>query len=73
MENFVANNGRTIYCKVVDNYSEKPVVRKGVEKIGRYIHYYDNKDEFIKMERIYGDYNDMQNISSIVAKQHFEK
>ena len=73
MENFVANDGRVIYYKVVDNYSEKPVVRKGVEKIGRYIHYYDDKGEFIKMERIYGDYDDMQNISPIVAKQHFEK
>ena len=73
MESFIANDGRVIYYKVVDNYSEKPVVRKGVEKIGRYIHYCDDKGEFIKMERIYGDYDDMQNISPIVAKQHFEK
>ena len=50
MENFVANDGRTIYYKVVDNYSEKPVAKKGVEKIGRYIHYYDDTGEFIKME-----------------------
>lgn len=73
MERFIADDGRTICYNIVDNYSEKPVVRNGVEKIGRYIHYYDDKGEFIKMERIYGDYDDMQNISSIDAKQHFEK
>ena len=73
MDQFIANDGRTIDYKVVDNYSEKPVVRKGVERIGRYIHYYDEKGEFIKMERIYGEYDDMQNISAIVAKRHFEK
>lgn len=72
MDQFIENDGRTIDYKVVDNYSEKPVVRKGVERIGRYIHYYDEKGEFIKMERIYGEYDDMQNISAIVAKRHFE-
>ena len=72
MEKFIANDGRTIYYKVVDNYSEKPVIRKGVEKIGRYIYYYDAKGEFIKMERIFGEYDDMQNITPIDARQHFE-
>ena len=37
MEKFIANDGRCIYYKVIDNYSEKPVIRKGVEKIGRFI------------------------------------
>ena len=73
MEKFIANDGRCIYYKVVDNYSEKPVIRKGVEKIGRFIHYFDEKGEFIKPERIYGEYDEMQNISPIVAKQYFEQ
>lgn len=73
MEKFIANDGRCIYYKVVDNYSEKPVIRKGVEKIGRFIHYFDEKGEFIKTERIYGEYDEMQNISPIVAKQYFEQ
>ena len=73
MDRFIANDGRIIFYKVVDNFSEKPVVRNGVEKIGRNIHYYDCKGEFIKLEHIYGDYDDMQNISPIDAKQHFEK
>ena len=38
-----------------------------------FIHFYDDEGEFIKMERIYGDYDDMQNISPIDAKQLFEK
>lgn len=73
MEKFIANDGRCIYYKVVDNYSEKPVIRKGVEKIGRFIHYFDEKGEFIKHKRIYGEYDEMQNISPIVAKQYFEQ
>ena len=73
MEKFIANDGRCIYYKVVDNYSEKPVIRKGVEKIGRFIHYFDEKGEFIKLERIYGEYDEMKNISQIVAKQYFEQ
>ena len=73
MEKFIANDGRCIYYKVVDNYSEKPVIRKGVEKIGRFIHYFDKKGEFIKTERIYGEYDEMKNISQIVAKQYFEQ
>jgi len=73
VEKFIANDGRCIYYKVIDNYSEKPIIRKGVEKIGRFIHYFDEKGEFIKTERIYGEDEDMKNISSTVAKQYFEK
>lgn len=73
MERFIVDDGRTIFYKVVDNYSEKPVVRNGVEKIGRYIHYYDDNGDFIKMERIWGDYDDMQNVSPIDAQRNFEK
>lgn len=73
MNNFIANDARIIYYKIVDNYSEKTIVRKKVEKITRYIHYYDDNGEFIKMKKIYGNYDDMQNISSFDAKQYFEK
>ena len=72
METFIADNGKHIYYKIVDNYSDKMKVINGVEKIGRYIYFYDEKRTLIKWERIYGDYDDMQNISPIIAKKYYE-
>ena len=73
MGSFIIEESKTIYYKVVDNYSEKTRVVNGVERIGRYIYFYNDKDEFIKSERIYGDYDEMQNISPIYAKEIYEK
>ena len=73
MEKFLANDGKTIYYKVVDNYSEKVRVVNGVEKVGRYIYFYDEKQDLIKWERVYGEYDEMQNISPIYAKDIYEK
>lgn len=73
MESFITDEGKTIYYKVVDNYSEKVKVVNGVEKIGRYIYFYNDKEDFIKSERIYGEYDEMQNISPIIAKKYYEK
>jgi len=73
MEKFLANDGKTIYYKVVDNYSEKVRVVNGVEKVGRYIYFYDEKQDLIKWERVYGEYDEMQNISPIYAKEIYEK
>ena len=53
MGSFIIEESKTIYYKVVDNYSEKTRVVNGVERIGRYIYFYNDKDEFIKSERIY--------------------
>ena len=73
MNSFITNEGKNIYYKVVDNYSEKVRIVDGVEKIGRFIYFYNGKDDFIKLERIYGDYDEMQNISPIYAKAVYEK
>lgn len=73
MNSFITNEGKNIYYKVVDNYSEKVRIVDGVEKIGRFIYFYNDKDDFIKLERIYGDYDEMQNISPIYAKAVYEK
>ena len=73
MEKFLANDGKTIYYKVVDNYSEKVRVVNGVEKVGRYIYFYDEKQDLIKWERVYGEYYEMQNISPVYAKAVYEK
>ena len=73
MEKFLGNDGKTIYYKVVDNYSEKVRVVNGVEKVGRYIYFYDEKQDLIKWERVYGEYDEMQNISPIYAKEIYEK
>lgn len=73
MESFITDDGKTIYYRVVDNYSEKPRIIRGVEKIGRFIHYYDEKQEFIKMSPIWGTYDEMQFITPILAKEEFER
>ena len=73
MGSFIIEEGKTIYYKVVDNYSEKVRFVDGVERIGRYIYFYNDKEAFIKSERIYGDYDEMQNISPIYAKEIYEK
>lgn len=73
MGSFIIGEGKTIYYKVVDNYSEKARVVNGVERIGRYIYFYNDKEDFIKSERIYGDYDEMQNISPVYAKAVYEK
>lgn len=73
MGSFIIEEGKTIYYKVVDNYSEKVRVVNGVERIGRYIYFYNDKEDFIKSERIYGDYDEMQNISPVYAKAVYEK
>ena len=72
METFIADNGKRIYYKIVDNYSEKMKVINGEEKIGRYIYFYDEKRALIKWEKIYGNYDEMQNISTIIAKKYYE-
>lgn len=73
MLSFVSNDGKIIYYKVVDNYSEKIKIINGVEKIGRYIYFYNEKEDFIKWKRIYGEFDEMQNISPLVAKASYEK
>ncbi len=73
MESFITDDGKTIYYKVVDNYSEKVKVIKGIEKIGRRIYFYNDKENFINSERIYGDFDEMQNISPVYAKAVYEK
>lgn len=73
MDRFTANDGRNIRFRVTDNYSEKPKPIHGEDKIGRFLHFYnDDTGEFIKMKRIWGTYDEMQNISAIDAKSHFE-
>ena len=47
MEWFITDNGKTIYYKVVDNYSEKVKVINSIEKIGRRIYFYNDKEDFI--------------------------
>lgn len=71
MGSFIAKDGRTISFKVTDNYSEKPKMIRGEEKIGRFIHYYDDKGEFIKMEPVWGTYDEMQFVTPIYAKEVF--
>ena len=73
MNSFITNEGKTIYYKVVDNYSEKVRAVKGVEKTGRYIYFYDEKQNLLKWKRIYGEYDEMQNVSTIMAKELYEK
>ena len=73
MLSFITEEGETIYYKVVDNYSEKVKIINGVEKIGRYIYFYNEKEDFIKWRRIYGEFDEMQNVSPIVAKETYEK
>lgn len=73
MESFITDDGKTIYYKVVDNYSEKVKVINGIEKIGRRIYFYNDKENFINSERIYGDFDEMQNISPVYAKAVYEK
>lgn len=68
MNSFIADDGNAIYYKVVDNYSEKLRISHGVETIGRFIHYYNDKNEFIKMKRVWGTFGEMQNISTILAR-----
>ena len=73
MEWFITDDVKTIYYKVVDNYSEKVKVINGIEKIGRRIYFYNDKEDFINSERVYGDFDEMQNISHIHAKEVYEK
>lgn len=73
MENLVANDGRVIYYKVVDKYSEKPMVRKGVEKIGRYIHYYvimnPNADLTVVKDYVIAPITSVNNVGDEVAQE----
>ena len=73
MGSFITDDEKTIYYKVVDNYSEKVKVINGIEKIGRRIYFYNDKEDFINSERIYGDFDEMQNISPTYAKEVFKK
>lgn len=70
---FISNEGKQIYYEITDNYCEKAKVICEKEKIGRYIYFYDDKKNLIKTVRIYGTYDEMQNISSMAAKRYFEK
>ncbi|MBQ8146432.1 MAG: hypothetical protein IJ039_06570 [Clostridia bacterium] len=73
MDKFITDDGQIIFYKVVDNYSEKVKVVNGIEKIGRRIYFYNDKENFINSERVYGDFDEMQNISHIYAKEVYEK
>ena len=74
MDRFTANDGRNISFKVTDTYSEKPRISHGEETIGRFLYFYNaDTGEFIKMKRIWGTYDEMQNISPIDAQRNFEK
>ncbi len=63
--------GQTRLETITDNFSEKPKMIRGKEKIGRFINYYNDTGKFIKMQRIWGTYDEMQNISPTVAKDYF--
>lgn len=73
MDGYFTFEEKLIYYKVTDDYSEKPKVVKGVEKIGRYLNFYDSKKGFIEMIRIYGEYDDMQNIAPSIAEEYYIK
>ena len=73
MNNFIAKDGRTISFQITDNYSEKPKMVRGKEKIGRFINFYDERGMFIKMTRIWGTFDEMQNVTPCDAKKHFEE
>lgn len=63
-------NGDTIYYHIVDD--KKPIrTIKGVEKISRYINFYDINNNHIGVKQIYGDFEDLSNISSYDAEEWY--
>ncbi len=62
-----------IYYKVTDNWQEKPRVINGVEKIGRYFHFYDDNEKPLGMYRAYDEYEKLQNISHFLAEEYYIK
>ena len=65
--------GKTIHYRVTDKFDEKPRLIQGVEKISRYLHYYNDKLELLGFCVVYGTYDEMQNIHPIYAERVYKK
>lgn len=67
MDGFFECNGERIGYIISDNYSQGTIVIGGVEKMSRFIHYYNSKGKAIGTKNIYGIVEEMQNITPQMA------
>ena len=73
MDGMFEYDGKDIYYRITDNYNERPRIVKGIEKIGRYLNFYDDNLNPLGVRRIYGTYDEMNNIHSQYAKREYEE
>lgn len=66
-------NGESIKYKIIDNSLESIQVVRGIEKMGRYIYFYNSQNESIGFLRIYDTVERMTNISSQDASKWYEE
>lgn len=64
---------KTIFYSITDNWSEKPKVIHGIEKIGRFLNYYDAQGNSLGLFRVYDEYDKLQNISAVDAEMYYIK
>ena len=64
-------DGQIVQYTISDNYSQKPKVICGVETISRNILFFDNNGTSLGMNVMYGDYDEMQNISPATVKEYY--
>lgn len=73
MEGVFNFNGESIKYKIIDNSLESIQVVKGIEKMGRYIYFYNSQNESIGFLRIYDTVERMTNISLQDASKWYEE
>lgn len=66
-------NGESIKYKIIDNSLESIQVVRGIEKMGRYIYFYNSQNESIGFLRIYDTVERMTNILSQDASKWYEE
>lgn len=66
-------NGESIKYKIIDNSLESIQVVRGVEKMGRYIYFYNSQNESIGFLHVFDTVERMTNISSQDAFKWYEE
>lgn len=79
MENKIPYDGffwiddKKIFYWISDDWSEKPRVVRGVEKIKRKILFYNDKFGLLGSYNAYDEYEKLQNISPFLAEEYYIK
>ena len=71
MDGHFEYEGGIIYYRIADDCYASPQTRKGIEKIGLNLFFYNSNKTLVKTKPIWGEYDDLQNISPIDALKYY--